>query len=136
MWSGGDYSNTVPGFNYARTELSISDEWCSQGNISIKGVNAPEENGGYFFMTLSAEELDTYVFTCKLNNQGETGNVTLLALDSQNQSSNLQVVSVPTNTVSNIELTGDIPEGYSKVRFSFPCIHGAVYVDDLYLKKV
>lgn len=136
MWSGGDYSNTVPGFNYARTELSISTEWCNQGNTSIKGVNAPEENGGYFFMTLSADELDTYLFRCKFNNQGETGNVTLSALDSQNQSSNLQVVSVPTNTVSNIELTGDIPEGYSKVRFSFPCIHGAVYVDDLYLKKV
>lgn len=136
QWSCGEFSNTVPGFNHVRAELSLNSDWCSKGDVSLKAVNLQNQNDGYIYITLNAEEYDAYTFNCKINNQGETSSVRLQALDSEDSASNLITVSTPTKQITPVELTGNIPEGYSKIRITIHCVHGVVYIDDLCLKKI
>lgn len=133
VWSGGDYSKSTYGGTGSLT-ASISNEWCSNGDVSYKIIQDIEEYKYYQFANITGSLGETYQAKFNiLNKSGEPVKLRLLQItDSLTKEVNIYSLDNVQTITATITLTTN-----SELRLRVVMYHpGTIFIDNITLIKI
>ena len=135
VWSGGDYLNSVQGFVPSYSEcISVSNEWCVNGNQSIKLNNTKTRDITCRIYNIPASMGDTVSFNIHILNRNDH-NITAQVIQNNSGGGQSQAaVQVPSSeNEQSITVTKNIDQDITDVMVQISGItpDDIVFIDDL-----